>query len=245
MNMTVGPHPPAVYWRRRAIIGAPLLLILILFASCLAGGSDNQPTKKKAAASAPAPQTSHTCTQDDPCTPDPDPSASASQGAAVGAAALPSQPAASLTPSADADPTTTPTAEASGGITACADKDLTLTPVVDKAQYKVGQLPRFKMVITNSSAAKCTRDVGASQQELAVSRNGQRLWSSDDCSPNRSHDRRVLSPGEKRTYWLTWSGKTSSPGCPQTRTPVGAGSYHLTGRLATLHSAPVAFTMTP
>jgi hypothetical protein len=243
MNMTVGPHPPAVYWRRRAMVGAPLLLILVLFASCLAGGSDDKPGNK-AAAHGPAPKTSHACTQDDPCTPDPDPSASASgqpsQGPAVGAAV---QPPPQQSPPASAPASTEPSPEKSGGTPTCADKDISLTPVVDKPQYKIGQLPRFKMVITNSSAAKCIRDVGASQQELVVSRDGQRIWSSDDCSPNRSHDRRVLSPGEKRTYWLTWSGKTSAPGCPPTRTAVGAGSYQLTGRLATTHSRPVTFTL--
>ena len=38
MNLTVGPHPPAVYWRRRALVaGGLLLLILLVVWSC--GGS--------------------------------------------------------------------------------------------------------------------------------------------------------------------------------------------------------------
>jgi hypothetical protein len=229
------------------MVGAPLLLILILFASCLGGGSGDQPSKKTSARGA-APQKSHACTQDDPCVPEPDPSATA-QGPAVGAAALPtSSP--SPTPTSTAAATqrpailASPAPEPTGPPRACADKDITVTPAVDKAEYKIGQKPRFKMMISNNSATRCARDVGASQQELVVSRGGQRLWSSDDCAPNGTHDERVLRPGEKRTYWLTWSGKTSAPGCTQARTVAGAGTYKLTGRLATAKSDPVTFTLT-
>ena len=38
MNLTVGPLPPAVYWRRRALVaGVLVLLILVVAYSC--GGS--------------------------------------------------------------------------------------------------------------------------------------------------------------------------------------------------------------
>ncbi|HEX7744092.1 MAG TPA: hypothetical protein VF462_02355, partial [Micromonosporaceae bacterium] len=49
MRLTVGPLPPAVYWRRRAVVlGAILLFVLVLMYSCL--GSGRQPTEPTAAA---------------------------------------------------------------------------------------------------------------------------------------------------------------------------------------------------
>src|SRR6266542_3459450 len=42
MRTTVGPLPPAVYWRRRAVVlGALLLVVILLFVSC-SGGGDNK-----------------------------------------------------------------------------------------------------------------------------------------------------------------------------------------------------------
>ncbi|HEV7826083.1 MAG TPA: hypothetical protein VGP02_14365 [Mycobacteriales bacterium] len=61
MRMTVGPLPPAVYWRRRAALAAALLAVLLGFTTCTAGGSDassDQPAPTRAARSAsPAPVT--------------------------------------------------------------------------------------------------------------------------------------------------------------------------------------------
>ncbi|MCW2503175.1 MAG: hypothetical protein JWO79_1459 [Actinomycetia bacterium] len=242
MNLTVGPHPPAVYWRRRAVVAAPVLLILVLFAGCLSTGQNGSSNQRAAAAStkSPAPQQSHACTLDDPCVPAPDLSASASPSPSVpafGAAVQPSpKAAASLSPS--------PRPAASTSAAECADKDVALTPVVDQAEYKSGTMPRFKLVISNRSGTPCTMDVGSAQQELVVTRSGQRVWSSDDCSPNHGHDVRTLAPGAKRTYWLTWSGKTSAPGCSAARVNAGPGSYQLTGRLANVRSAAVPFTIT-
>jgi hypothetical protein len=243
MNLTVGPHPPAVYWRRRAVVAAPVLLILVLFAGCLSTGQNGSSTQRTTAAGvqSPAPQRSHACTVDDPCVPAPNLSATASpspSAPAFGAAAQPSpEPAASLVASPSPSPVaSTPAAD-------CEDTDVALTPVVDQAEYKAGTMPRFKLVISNKSDTTCTMDVGSAQQELIVTRTGQRVWSSDDCSPNHGHDVRALAPGAKRTYWLTWSGKTSAPGCSAVRVNAGPGSYQLTGRLATVRSAPVPFTI--
>jgi len=244
MNMTVGPLPPAVYWRRRALVGVPLLAILIAFSTCLASGSDGKPPAKEdsrrvaqAQTSEPNPSASSSadedCTAERPCGPESggaqSPTASTAQ-APDPTASAPASPQVSWSPA--------PTA------VACADRDLILVALADKPAYPVGAEPRFKLAVTNGSSKPCLRDVGSSQQELKVSAGATRLWSSDDCSPNRGTDPRVLQPGEKRTYWLTWSGRTSQAGCPKTRTEVGPGSYQLTARLGTLLSRPVAFSFT-
>jgi len=224
MNLTVGPHPSAVYWRRRALVAAPLLAILITFTTCLANGSDGKPPEpgsRAANVNTPTPARSS-------ANPSPTPSV------ADTAAALP-LPTWSPSPSAPAPNSTGPLP--------CADTDLTLVALVEKTSYPLGAEPRFKLAVTNSSTRPCLRDVGSSQQELSVLAGTRKLWSSDHCSPNRGADARTLYPGEKRTYWLTWSARTSEPGCPKTRTQVGAGSYQLTARLGTLVSKPVPFTI--
>src|SRR5690242_7217123 len=50
MRSTVGPLPPAVYWRRRAVVlGAVLLGIIVLFVSC--SGNDKNDQRGKGASS--------------------------------------------------------------------------------------------------------------------------------------------------------------------------------------------------
>ncbi len=234
MNLTVGPEPSAVYWRRRALVAAPLLIILVTFTTCLASGSDGSTPKPKAAA------------DNKNVTPTPTPSASASPtptGLVPSTAAAPTPnwsqlPSAPVVPVPTLTPTPTPT-----GPFACADNDLSLVALVEKATYRVGSQPRFKLSVTNASTRPCVRDVGSGQQELWVMSGTKKLWSSDHCSPNRGADARTLSPGEKRTYWLTWSARTSDAGCPKTHADVGAGAYQLTARLGTLVSKPVPFTI--
>lgn len=227
MNLTVGPHPSAVYWRRRALVAAPLLVILITFSTCLASGSDGSSDKPKATAGQ---------SRDDP-EPTPTPSETPSHSAS------PSTLAPALIPT-EVPSSNVPVSPPPASPEACADKDLTLVALMAEATYRIGSQPRFKLAVTNSSATPCVRDVGSGQQELWVSAGTRKLWSSDHCSPNRGADSRTLHPGEKLTYWLDWSGRTSEVGCPKTRTEVGAGTYLLTARLGTLVSKPVEFTLT-
>jgi hypothetical protein len=222
MNLTVGPHPSAVYWRRRALVAAPLLIILVTFTTCLASGSDGSTPKPKAAADNNT--TSPTPTPTPVLTPSSTPSPTPSAGAV-----LPVLPPASPTPT---------------GPFACVDKDLALVALVENDTYRVGRQPRFKLSVTNSSARPCLRDVGSGQQELWVTSGTKKLWSSDHCSPNRGSDLRTIYAGEKLTYWLTWSARTSEVGCPKSHSDVGAGTYQLTARLGTLVSKPVPFTIT-
>lgn len=216
MNLTVGPHPSAVYWRRRAIVAAPLLLILVTLSTCLASGSDGSPPRSKAKV-APGPT---------PTTVSPSP-----------AGLVPTW---SPSPTPSGSPSVSPTP---AGPVPCADTDLTLVGVVDKTVYPAGAQPRFKLIVSNSSSRPCVRDVGSGHQEMWVGAAGKKLWSSDHCSPNRGSDARTLQPGEKRTYWLTWSARTSDVGCPKGRQQVGPGPYELFARVGTLVSKPVAFTI--
>src|SRR6266576_1376401 len=48
MNLTVGPLPPAVYWRRRALVAGGLLLLVLLVAYSCGGSSGSGSTGQHA-----------------------------------------------------------------------------------------------------------------------------------------------------------------------------------------------------
>src|SRR5262245_46608252 len=47
MNLTVGPLPPAVYWRRRAIVAAGLLAIILPIAFSCGGPGKSDPAGQR------------------------------------------------------------------------------------------------------------------------------------------------------------------------------------------------------
>ncbi|HEV2087755.1 MAG TPA: hypothetical protein VGR21_05550, partial [Cryptosporangiaceae bacterium] len=77
MNLTVGPEPPAVYWRRRALVGVPVLVVLLTFTACVTnsggeGGQSSVLVARSTASPTPSPTadlTDEECTAEDPCAP--------------------------------------------------------------------------------------------------------------------------------------------------------------------------------
>ena len=58
--------------------------------------------------------------------------------------------------------------------------------------------------------------------------NGEsRIWGSHDCQVQPGTDARTLAPRMAVRVAITWSGRTSQPGCKGTRQRVGAGTYTL------------------
>jgi hypothetical protein len=102
----------------------------------------------------------------------------------------------------------------------------------------------LSLVVTNTGGAPCVRDLDAAKQAVAVVREvGDGLWGSNDCSPGDTDDVRTLAPGEEAVFSVTWSGRTSMPGCAGQRTTVPPGSYQLLARLDGIVSDPVPFTL--
>jgi hypothetical protein len=227
MNLTVGPLPSAVYWRRRAmVLGALLLVVVFLVAMCSGSGKPSG-TRNTSGTTGSGSPTSHPSmltpiigdggdgggetAGSDPASPDPG-SASVAGGGA-------------------------PPPSSSGP---CADTDMSLTAVATplaKGFY-------FSMKVKNISTRACSRDVGASPQSLqVVNAAGAVVWSSDSCAtPGRSPrpDVRVFGPNIETVlpprpfYWDGTVGKCSGG------TALPAGSYRLVAHLATKASQPVA-----
>ena len=239
MFQPVGPLPPSVYWRRRALAGVGLVLAPVLLASGIATaatddgaaagpGTDAAPTAAPAALTSVVPASGLV-------TP---PGGAAAVLDPLAGTGRPSRSAAPVT----ATPTTT-TRSAPPPAT-CRDRDLEVTARTDAPRYGAGTTPMLSLVVTNTGTAPCTRDLDAARQALAVVRRpGDGVWGSNDCSPGRTRDVRTLAPGQEAVFSVSWSGRTSLPGCTGTRRPVAPGTYQVLARLDGVVSDPVRFTL--
>jgi hypothetical protein len=124
---------------------------------------------------------------------------------------------------------------------------LDVTAEIDRPAYRVGERPVLRLVIVNATDQPCVRDLDPAKQEIVVwSGDGRsRLWSSNDCSPVAGVDLRTMVPAQPVVSAVTWTGKTSAPGCAGPRTVVPAGAYRVMTRLDDDISAPVPFLLNP
>ncbi|MEU8656632.1 adhesin [Actinoplanes philippinensis] len=242
MRATVGPLPPAVYWRRRLVVlGAVLLGVIVLFMSC-SGGDDSDPKKASSEASQypePAPKSaSPTPSLEDSADPGvgpayPDPNELLSQQPDDGES-LPA-------PANSAAPANNPPAAGA----ACTDAEMQLIPVPADTSPQRGASTDIQLKIKNIGNRTCTRDLGASAQEIYIALGAQRVWSSDQCAAVKGSDVQTLAAGAEKTFEVTWNGKQSTQ-CTGTSAsgPVpAAGAYQLLGRLDTIVSTPVVLTV--
>lgn len=226
MNLTVGPLPPAVYWRRRALVfGAVLALVILLVTMCGGANGARSPGHPAAATS-----TSRS----------PSPAATPSvQAPIVGAPGGASGGPSSAPPSAAAAPTGPPSAASD----LCSDAEIQLIPSVQKING--GSYPyQLTLRIKNISTRTCKRDIGSGPQELhIVNASGVTVWSSDNCQSATGSDVRTFTPNVESAFQLGWDGNANAPGCRSTG--VLNGSYQLVAKLDTDVSAPVGFTIGP
>ncbi|MDI6103813.1 adhesin [Actinoplanes sp. NEAU-A12] len=242
MRATVGPLPPAVYWRRRVVVlSAVLLGVIVLFNTC-SGGDEPDPKKTSSQASqnpAPAPKNpsaSPSPSLEDSAPPKggdpyPDPADLLSRPPGDGEA---------LPPPATSAPANVPAAGQG-----CTDAELNLTPVPTDTSPRRGVPTDIKLKIKNVGNRTCTRDLGASAQELYIVAAAQRIWSSDQCAGLKGNNVVTLAPGAEQLFEVTWNGKQSNQ-CTGTAAsgPVPpAGAYQLFGRLDQMISTPVVLTV--
>lgn len=201
--------------------------------------------------------------------PSPSPTAPTSSGAPASGSATASAPpatdvaptdSASASPAAPAAPSATPadtpapapsettpappppSYDADGKLL-CPDGSIGIAAQVP-AEVKSGANVIVGMVVTNTGAETCRRDVSGTQQVFTVfGADGTRLWSTADCFPGQGTDVRELTPGQTLKYTVKWSGTTSVPGCTGERAPLGPGSYTLIAQIGALSSPPAAFTV--
>ena len=232
MNLTVGPLPPAVYWRRRAIVAVGLIAIILPIAfSC--GGPDKSDSASQR-------KTAVTVSQHpSPTLSSPIPSVSSG---------TPSS-APSTTPSEPGDLSPSPSV-AAGATPACADTDMQVTATIESTAANVSRLQlggtfMLKLKIKNIANHPCTRDVGTDPEELSIMDGSTKIWSSDDCDAAtgaKKHDVRTFGPNIMIQANLTWNSYlNTAKSCVKGKTPTPVGTYQLYGRLGTATSAATTF----
>jgi hypothetical protein len=233
MNLTVGPLPPAVYWRRRAIVAGGLLLVVLLLAyACSGSNASNASVQKGAGPLATAPD-SPTPTFD--------------------ASVPPSSPAGILPPSESTSPlpSAPPSPSVSGSdVPMCTDAQIRVTPVISSTSATTSRLVLggtydLKLKIRNVSTTTCRRDVGSVPEELSIA-NAQhtQIWSSDSCpvAGGKTSDIRTFAPNIEIYADVKWSSYDNEDHCTKAKNPAPAGKYTLTGRVGT-KTATVPFTI--
>jgi len=156
----------------------------------------------------------------------------------------PSQSSSSSQSSTPTTSTSTSPKPTSTGTVACTKSQISVTASTDAASYPVGSTPHLRMKIENTSSTPCTRDIGASQNELLITSGTARVWSSDDCSPGGGYQVVTMAPAQSYSVAVTWLGKLSKKDCPANQPSASKGTYKLTGRNGDVTSAPAVFALT-
>jgi hypothetical protein len=234
----VGPLPASVYWRRRVVAAATLLVVLVLGWMALPD-RDDSPRDTAAAAGSPSPGggTASSLAATPPAG-DRGGAGSGGSGGSGSASGGPASPAVAVNPQPASSAAPAPPAP-------CPDTALQLRVLPERPSYEVGEQPVLDLVVRNVSTVACVRDLGAAHQEvLLYDGHNRRLWSSNDCYPGGTRDPQVLGAGDSASFSVTWSGLSSRPKCAGERVRVGPGRYTLVGRLGTLLSqrAPIRLT---
>ena len=224
-----GPLPQGVYWRRRMVFAALLVLAVVTAGVLLFGGGDSgdggTQDAGSGANSATADPTSRARTSAAPPTASPATTATA----------------ATATTAAPATPTAaSPTASPSAPIGPCTISALTIAAATDAASYPVGASPALRIVITNPGPP-CTADLSDPQIELFVYFGDARIWGSHDCNIEPGTAVQTLPTGQAVTREIVWTGLSSVPGCTATRQRVAAGTYTLRPTLSGVAGAPATF----
>lgn len=235
MRLTVGPLPPAVYWRRRAVVlGAVFLFLVVVFYSW---GSSEEPGSPAAQSASPDSTPDSTTLAEAPRSGTPSPGGS---GDAGGENSLGSEPTAAAPTN---DPPPEPPAADAG---ACTDDEITVTAVARPASVGRGAAVDLQLKIRNSSDRTCSRDVGADLQELFLKSGAATIWSSDTCGNGTGSDVQSFTPDFERSYQITWNGNddTRCSGGVATGPDAPAGAYQVLARVGTELSEPVRLTIT-
>ncbi|WP_089157398.1 hypothetical protein [Micromonospora sp. NBS 11-29] len=258
MRLTVGPLPPAVYWRRRVVVlGAGLLFLIVLLYSCTGPGRNTGAPGDGPSPSGSVPGPSGSVLTPQSGSPSPSPGASGgtdgggtnSGGGTSADGGGTSSGGGTSTGGGTNTDGGTGDGGASGAVSGdgtCTDSELQVTPVAVPASAQRGTVVTLRLKIKNVSNRTCSRDVGADLQELYVKAGANRVWSSDTCGTGKGSDVQSFTPNFERAYELGWNGRDA------TRCAAGlaagpyapVGTYQVFARVGTKISEPVKLIVT-
>ncbi|MEU1585916.1 hypothetical protein [Micromonospora sp. NPDC005710] len=233
MRLTVGPLPPAVYWRRRAVVlGAGFLFLIVLLYSCT--GSDRSGKEPKAGGSPSAATPGPAGPLLTPQTGAPSSSSSADSGATNPSPAITSN--------------TPPLGAAAGSEDdgTCTDGEISVVSSASPTSVQRGTVAELQLRIKNTSNRTCSRNVGADLQEIFIKSGAEKIWSSDTCAKVQGSDVQTFTPNFERSYEVPWNGRDTSrcDGALAGGPFPPIGSYQVFARVGTKLSEAVKLTVT-
>lgn len=236
MRLTVGPLPPAVYWRRRVVVlGAGLLFLIVLLYSCTQSGRSGE--KPEAGATSTSTSAGTPGPAGPVLTPEtgaPPPSSSADPGT--------TSPSPAITSNAP-PPGAAAGAEDDG---TCTDAEISVVSSASPLSVQRGAVVELQLKIKNTSDRTCSRNVGADLQEIFIKSGAEKIWSSDTCGKVQGSDVQSFTPNFERAYRVPWNGRDTSrcDGALAAGPFPPLGSYQVFARVGTKLSAPVKLTIT-
>jgi hypothetical protein len=230
MFRPVGSQPPSVYWRRRLVFAASVIVLIVLIALTIKVLTSSDPGKSGAAAPA------STAT-----------SRSAASVPATSSASTPASTSGSRSPSTSstAKSTASTGASSSAAPKACTPAALKLATATDKTSYTMADKPTLSLLVTNKSAAPCVQNLGDTQIVMRVYNGESRVWGSHDCKIDQTPNERTLAAGSTVRLNITWTEFASMPNQCQNRQRVGAGTYTLYASLSGAEATASQFSITP
>lgn len=233
----VGNQPSSVYWRRRLLLGAGLVVLLVLIVLTLKAVTSDA-SGPTASGKGTGPVTPASGTPADPTS-----SSSSGQGTHHkhhgGGNPTTDSVHSSTAPNGGHHPSGTASSDAPQP---CVAKDLTIAAAVGKSHYQVGDTPKVMIEVTNDGADSCVQELGDPQIVLKIFNGESRVWGSHDCTIEHKTVDRTLMAGQTVRLGIVWTGFTSTPGCGD-RQRVGAGIYTLDAWLQGHEGTTTQFSM--
>ncbi|MEU8069485.1 hypothetical protein [Micromonospora sp. NPDC049151] len=255
MRLTVGPLPPAVYWRRRAVVlGAGLLFLIVLLYSCTGtdrntGAPGTDPSPSGSAGAQPDPSGSVLTPQSggpSPTAGDTGGGANTGGGTGDGGASSGGGNTGGGVNNGGGNGNGGATGQPVSDDGTCTDSELLVTPVAVPPTAQRGTVVTLRLKVKNVSNRTCSRDVGADLQELYLKSGAEKVWSSDTCGTGKGSDVQSFTPDFERSYELGWNGRRDNRCANGVASGEFAaiGAYQLFARVGTKISEPVKLTVT-
>ena len=191
----VGHLPASVYWFRRGLVLAVLVLLLFLITRLFSGGGDNP---QNTAATGP---------QQDPTT-----------APVVTPTITPTARASTKTSEAPAKTSATPRD------TTCAGADVEVEVLPANRRPASGSALNF-VVSFDAVSDECKATVDASRLTVTVTSGNDLIWTTTHCGQAFPRATLVVAKGKQATSTVAWNGRRSGPGCLPGQPVAKPGTY--------------------
>lgn len=196
----VGHLPASVYWFRRGLVLAVLVVLIVLISNLFGGGGDAQ----NAAASDPEPNP----------TTAPPASAPTSTPTSAGTSAATKTPTPTPKPTKTTPPTDLP----------CKSSDVTVTALPANRKIVSGSMLNFVVQLVPTGDG-CKAAVGTDKLTVTVMSGKDLIWSTTQCEKAIQNATLVVAKGKQAAVTVPWDGHRSRPGCLPGQPVAKPGTY--------------------